>query len=405
MKRTTAYLALGIACSMLLGGCSVKGKEQSVEVLQTIDTESTLKKSEETEIEASTQRSTEGTEIEAGTTGDTEGTEIEASTQEEIKEPLIQKICVTATGDCTLGKMQDHGYEGSFCWYYDQKGPDYFFEDVKSVFEKDDFTIVNLECVLSESTDRVEKTFNLKGEPGYTAIMTGSSVEACSLGNNHSMDYGYQSLVDTQNALDEAGIVYGYNQHIGTYTTKDGLKIGVVSASLLSQSVEVETYLKDGIAQLKAQDVDLVIACCHWGIEKQYYPIDYQKRIGHELIDCGADLVVGSHPHVLQGIELYNNKVICYSLGNFCFGGNRNPSDKNTMMYQQTFTYVDGELQDSVEAQIIPCTLSSTSAYNDFRPTIVSGDKKQSIIDDVNTYSAPYSNIKFDSNGKMTVLE
>ena len=400
MKRTTSYLALGIACCMLFGGCSIKekkqnvskGEQQRVEVLQTIDTESITGESENTGIEA-------------GTTGETEGTESGAGTQEEIPEPKIQKICVTATGDCTLGKMQDHGYEGSFCWYYDNKGPDYFFGDVKSVFEKDDFTIVKLECVLSDSTDRIEKTYSLKGEPGYTAIMTGSSVEACSLGNNHSMDYGYQSLVDTQNALDQAGIVYGYNQHIGTYTTKEGLKIGIVSASLLSQSLEVENYLKEGIAQLRGQGADLTIACCHWGIEKQYYPIDYQRKIGHELIDCGADLVIGSHPHVLQGIELYNNKVICYSLGNFSFGGNRNPSDKDTMMYQQTFTYVDGELQDCVDAQIIPCTLSSASTYNDFRPTIVSGDKKQSIIDNINTYSKPYSDINFDSNGKMTVSE
>lgn len=64
------------------------------------------------------------------------------------------------------------------------------------------------------------------------------------------------------------------------------------------------------------------------------------------MIDWGADLLVGTHPHVLQGMELYNGKMICYSLGNFCFGGNRNPKDKDTAIYEQTFTFCDGGTAD-----------------------------------------------------------
>lgn len=324
---------------------------------------------------------------------------------EETVEPVINTITVTATGDCTLGKMQDHGYSGSFNAYYDSYGEDYFFDGVRDVFENDDFTIVNLECVLSNSEARVDKTYNLKGKPEYVGIMSGSSVEACSLGNNHSRDYGEQSLIDTQNVLDEAGIVYGYNDHIGTYTTNDGMTIGVVSASLLSMSADYENYLKNGIAQLKEQGCNLIIASCHWGIEREYYPNDYQRRVAHDLIDSGVDLVIGHHPHVLQGVELYNGKIICYSLGNFCFGGNRNPADKDTMMFQQTFTYVDGVLQTDVNAKIIPCMLSSTSSYNDFKPTILTDDRKGIIIDNVNAYSEPYSNIRFSDSGMLTIKE
>ena len=205
--------------------------------------------------------------------------------------------------------------------------------------------------------------------------------------------------------LDEAGIVYAYNDHIGTYTTDEGMTIGVVSASLLSMSADYENYLYNGIQQLKEQGTDLIIASCHWGIEREYYPNDYQKRVAHELIDKGADLVIGNHPHVLQGVELYNGKIICYSLGNFCFGGNRNPSDKDTMMFQQTFTYVDGVLQTDVNAKIIPCMISSTSSYNDFKPTITTDDRKGLIIDNVNTYSEPYSNIRFSDSGMLTIKE
>lgn len=384
MKKATSYFAGIILGSMLFGGCSIGNQEASP-----VSTEVSEEKIASTEVVAEKMSDTEVKQ--------------EEKLQEE--EPQIQTLTISATGDCTLGKMQDHGYTGSFDAYYDQYGVDYFFKDVKAVFGADDFTLINLECVLSDSTDRIEKTYSLKGKPEYTSIMTGSSVEGCTLGNNHSMDYGYQSLIDTEDALDKANIAYAYNEHEGLYTTESGLTVGFVSASLLSQGREVEGYLKDGIVRLQEQGADLIIACCHWGIEREYYPIEYQRAMAHELIDCGADLVIGNHPHVLQGMELYKNKMICYSLGNFCFGGNRNPADKNTLIYQQTFTYVDGELQQNIDARIIPCTLSSQGGYNDFQPTIVSGDKKQTIIDNVNTYSASYSNIKFDSNGKMTVSE
>lgn len=327
--------------------------------------------------------------------------ETEIATEEVVIEPFVQTLTITATGDCTLGSTQTHSYTGSFHEYYDKYGPDYFFQGVKEVFTQDDLTLINLECVLTESQNRVEKTFNLKGKPEYVNIMTGSSVEACSLGNNHTRDYGQQSLYDTQAVLDNARIVYGYNDKVGIYTTREGLTVGVVSASLLSQSTTYETYIQNGINTLKEEGVDIIVVCCHWGIEREYYPTGYQQTMAHNIIDWGADLVIGNHPHVLQGIEVYNGKVICYSLGNFSFGANKNPSDKNTMMYQQTFTFVDGVLQADIDAKIIPCTLSSASGYNDFQPTIAVDEKKQKIINNVNTYSSSYSPIYFDEEGNL----
>lgn len=332
----------------------------------------------------------------------------ETTAQEEIQptetqeaEPLIQTVTLTATGDCTLGATQTHGYAGSFHEYYDKYGQDYFFDDVRDFFEKDDFTLVNLECVLTESTDRVEKTWNLKGKPEYVGIMTGSSVEGCSLGNNHTLDYGPQSLTDTENVLDQAGIVYGYNEHVATYTTESGIVIGIVSANLLAQTQERANYIRDGIKKLREEGADLVIACCHWGIEGDHYPNDYQKTTAHQIIDWGADAVIGNHPHVLQGVELYEGKMICYSLGNFCFGGNRNPQVKDTAIFQQTFTFVDGELQNNISAKMIPCTISSTNLVNDFQPTVASGERKATIIEELNEYSKPYSELQLDAEGTL----
>lgn len=332
----------------------------------------------------------------------------ETTAQEEIQpteaqeaEPLIQTVTLTAMGDCTLGATQTHGYAGSFHEYYDKYGQDYFFDDVRDIFEKDDFTLVNLECVLTESTDRVEKTWNLKGKPEYVGIMTGSSVEGCSLGNNHTLDYGPQSLTDTENVLDQAGIVYGYNEHVATYTTESGIVIGIVSANLLAQTQERANYIRDGITKLREEGADLVIACCHWGIEGDHYPNDYQKTTAHQIIDWGADAVIGNHPHVLQGVELYEGKMICYSLGNFCFGGNRNPQVKDTAIFQQTFTFVDGELQNNISAKMIPCTISSTNSVNDFQPTVASGERKATIIEELNEYSKPYSELQLDAEGML----
>lgn len=318
-------------------------------------------------------------------------------------QPVIQTLTLTATGDCTLGRTQTHGYAGSFYEYYDRYGEDYFFDGVRDIFEKDDLTLINLECVLTSSEDIVAKDWNLKGKPEYVGIMTGSSVEACSLGNNHTKDYGAAGLAETKEVLNNAGIVYGYNDEVGIYTTKDGLTVGIVSADLLSEAAVYEDFMRDGIAWCKSQGVSLTVACCHWGRQGHYYLDDYDRNIAHKIVDWGADVVIGNHPHVLQGVELYNGKIICYSLGNFCFGGNRNPPDKNTMIYQQTFTFTDGVLQPEIQARIIPCTVSSVSSRNDFQPTVASGEKKQDIIDCVNDYSAPYSSVFFDGNGVLQV--
>ncbi len=312
-------------------------------------------------------------------------------------------LTITATGDCTLGVTQKQSYEASFDEYYDEEGESWFFDGVRDIFEADNFTLVNLECVLTEETEPEEKEWNLKGRPEYADILKNSFIEGASLGNNHTMDYGIQSLYDTQEALDGAGIVYAYNEQTGIYRSNNGLTIGIVSANLCDESPEAEDYIRDGIDSLDESGVSLIIACCHWGTESVYEPDDYQIQMAHQIIDWGADLVIGNHPHVLQGIEYYNGKLICYSLGNFCFGGNKNPTDKNTALFQQTFTFVDGELQDNVNACIIPCTVSGHAAYNDFQPTVAEGDTWDGILSDMNEFSSALSEVFFLEDGTLTL--
>ena len=153
---------------------------------------------------------------------------------------------------------------------------------------------------------------------------------------------------------------------------------------------------------LVASQVDLILACCHWGIEKDTYPENYQQVLGRKCIDWGVDLVIGHHPHVLQGIEEYKGRYIIYSLANFCFGANRNPADKDTMIFQQTFTFENGQKVEDRNARIIPCMVSSVSTRNDFKPTPAAGEDKKRILQRMNEYSRDFG-VEFDENGGILV--
>lgn len=319
-------------------------------------------------------------------------------TETTVPEPQIVTLTITAAGDVTLGNHAAQGYEGTFREMYDNKDNAYFLQNVKDIFEADDMTIVNFEGVLTFCDDLVEKEFNMKGDPEYIGILTEASVEAVSFGNNHRLDYGQQGSDDTVAAFEEAGIVYAYDNITGIYETQ-GIRIGFVSVNEVYDGSTVEAYLEDGIRHLREEEqVNLVIACCHWGEERENYPEDYQKVLGHKCIDWGADLVLGAHAHVLQGVEVYNGRFIVYGLANFCFGGNRNPKDKDTMIFQQTFTFVDGVKQEGQEAKVIPCSISSVSYRNDFRPTPADGEEYTRILDRINEYSSPFE-VAFDEEG------
>ena len=272
---------------------------------------------------------------------------------------------------------------------------------MKPIFEEDDMTIVNFEGVLTESTDLVEKQYNIKGDPSYIEILPLGSVEAVSFGNNHRMDYGQQGCDDTVALFDEKNIPYAYDDNVGIYETQ-GIRIGFVSVNEHYDGKAVEVWLEDGIKQLKEENVNLIIACCHWGVEMQNYPNDYQLELGKKCIDWGADLVLGCHPHILQGIEVYNGRFIVYSMGNFCFGGNRNPKQKETMIFQQTFTFIGGVKQDDRQAKVIPCYISSVMSRNDYCPTPAEGDDYTAILAQINALSEPFGT-KFAEDGSYII--
>ena len=296
-------------------------------------------------------------------------------------------LTVSMVGDCTIGTDIQFDTSRNFNAFYTVNGPSYFFENVKSILETDDLTVVNMEGTLTESENRQDKTFAFKGDPSFAEVLTDGSVEAANLANNHSKDYGEESYTDTIRYLEDAGIsTFGYDRT--AVVDVKGIQVGLVGIYELADGMERESQVIENINAVRNQGADLVIVSFHWGQEKETYPDDIQKSLAHTAVDNGADLVVGHHPHVLQGIEKYNGKNIVYSLGNFCFGGNSNPSDKDTMIFQQTFSFENGELVQDDVTNIIPCSLSSVSSYNDYRPTPLEGSEKERVMQKIEELSS-----------------
>lgn len=292
---------------------------------------------------------------------------------------LDAQITVSLMGDCTLGTDENFYFDTSFNAYYLYRGADYFFENVRPILEADNLSIVNMEGTLTESTARNGEKFAFKGDPEFVNVLSGSSVEAANIANNHSHDYGEQSFEDTKNILENAGIaVFGYDDT--AVVTVNDVKVGLVGIYELYDHLERMQQLKDNIAKVKEEGADLIIVSFHWGNERETVPDTNQVTLAHAAIDNGADLVVGHHPHVLQGIEEYRGKYIAYSLGNFCFGGNSAPSDMDTIIFQQTFTIQNGEVLADENINIIPCSLSSEAGFNNYQPTPAEGSEAERIL-------------------------
>lgn len=327
-----------------------------------------------------------------------ESAEPAVPTEEPQEGPPTLYITVSAAGDVALGNYYGQGFGGSFRDTYDkQQDPAYFFENVYDIFSRDDMTIVNLEGPLTYAEEHKERTYCISGDPEYVNILTAGSVEAVGMGNNHRLDHYEKGCDDTVEALKNVGISYAYGKYTGICEAQ-GILIGFVSVSGLGKGAGVEKYLQEGIDSLKEEGCQIILACCHWGVEREYYPEDYQKTLGKKCIDWGADLVIGHHPHVLQGIEEYQGKYIVYSLGNFCFGANRNPPDKDCLIVQQTFAFVDGEKQEETTFKVIPCSISSVASRNDYKPTPAQGEEARRILDKLNKYSKDLG-LQFDEDG------
>ena len=310
------------------------------------------------------------------TVPNTKSTVAESETVALLDEPV--EILLSFTGDCILGTDENFYYDTSFNAYYENYGSAYFFQNVKDVFEKDDLTIINMEGTLTDLTTRKDKQFAFKGDPEYVKVLTNGSVEAANMANNHTYDYGEGSFKDTVNILEKNKIrTFGDDETV--IIPVKGVNVGIFGIYELDDHEERIPQVKSDIAKLKKDGADIIVAVFHWGNELEQVPDDNQVMLAHLAIDEGADVVVGHHPHVLQGIDTYKGKTIAYSLGNFCFGGNYHPTEMDTMIFQQKFMIDTSKKITDSEINVIPCSVSSESDCNNYQPTILEGDEAKRV--------------------------
>jgi poly-gamma-glutamate synthesis protein (capsule biosynthesis protein) len=229
--------------------------------------------------------------------------------------------------------------------------------------------MINQEFPFSLRGSKMEdKQFTFRTDPKYVKIFNDMGIDIVSLANNHTLDYGVDALVDSFDVLEQASIQYGgagnnlEEAKEVKYIDVKNKKISFVCASRVIPVTEwAATSDREGlfttydpsamIEKIKEADEssDFVVAYVHWGLEHKEMPEEYQRTMGKQYIDAGADIVIGCHTHCLQGAEQYKDKLIIYSLGNFMFGGNID----RTMMVRVLLE------NDVMKTQLLPCKAKS----------------------------------------------
>jgi len=289
-----------------------------------------------------------------------------------------ETLTLSFIGDCSIGeKVESVGKAGSYTATVDEKGFDWPFSLVREYLEKDDFTFANNEVIFTSRKNHADKKTNLKAAAPYAQVYLHSGVDAVNTANNHAMDFFDEGYADTLAALAACGIPHfgtlypdtkRAQDRLGVYEVK-GIKIGAVGFSY-PQDSDVKK-IAERIQTLREEGCDLVVVALHWGREVQSSPQSWQFSYARKIIDAGADVIWGHHPHILQQVQFYQGKPIFYSTGNFTFGSMSNV-DPDTGIFQLTYDVVDGE-PVLRRFGVVPCR---TQGSGDYRPYILTDEEE-----------------------------
>lgn len=299
-------------------------------------------------------------------------------------------VHIIASGDILL----DRGVSE----YLENSGYDYPYDDIKEEIIKGDIAIANLECPLTDSGNAVLKRPELifKGSRLNAAALKRAGFDILNLANNHTMDQGREGLTDTIKLLESSDI-----RTLGAGMTRSEarkpvfIKKGRIGVGFLGYcDFPPEGYMYDedkadvARADMKSlgeevkaarENCDFLVVSFHWGKEFDCYPGDRQREMAHAAIENGADLIIGHHPHVLQGVEEYKGKLIFYSLGNFVF-------DRQLPKGTDESVIIDIAVDSGgwKEFRIVPVRIE------DCRPVIAKGQSAELILDKYKAYSKDY---------------
>lgn len=256
-----------------------------------------------------------------------------------------------------------------------QADPEGLLDPIAPVFADADLTVVNLETAITERGDPEPKGFTFRAPPSGLTALQNAGVDVVSLANNHGMDFGQTGLEDTLDAADEAGLPLvgagrdldeAFAPHVATIR---GRQIAVIGATQVMDTVFFDTWpatedrpglafakheheadLIDAVTETREQ-ADTVVVYLHWGVEGERCPTERQQGLAQRLADAGADIVVGTHAHRLQGTGMLDDTLIDYGLGNFVFYSRYSPGiDSGVLM-------VTVEGRDIVDHEWVPATL------------------------------------------------
>lgn len=309
----------------------------------------------------------------------------EAKEVDDISQETVAHVVLEYEGETEVLLAGDICIQDYIGGYYDKDGiAGIVSAELQEKMKAADIMMANQEFAFSERGVPMEdKQYTFRIAPKYTAILTDMGIDIVTLANNHALDYGQEALLDSFEALEEVGIRYvGAGENLERARKLEiievnGMKIGFLAASRVipvhswnagkNSPGMFTTYdpaaLLEEIEKGK-EKCDALIVYVHWGEERVEYPQEYQKTMARQYIDAGADAVIGSHPHVMQGIEYYRGRLIAYSLGNYIFSARTGQG----AMLQITFRK-DGTQQSSLipfEASAFPVTCMEQEMQGDF---------------------------------------
>ena len=303
-------------------------------------------------------------------------------------------ITLTFTGDCTIGSEEKfRNSQDSFDSVAKREGYSWFFANFREMFSEDDCTVINLEGVLYDSSygEKTKKGYRFRGGTAFVDILTDASVELAGIANNHIADYGAKGMESTIRTLEGAGI--GWVRELDSYTLeKDGIRVCFFAIDNGIHN-KYQGKLRKKIVALKASgEADAVVVIYHNGNEYDARHMIRQEQVGEYYVDAGADLVIMHHPHVVQGIQIRNNRTILYSLGNFVFGGNRDirtqsyrgirqVSSLYALVAQVKLHFSNRGKYLGQQTILYPVYTSSAAPKNNFQPFRLNAEQAEPVID------------------------
>jgi len=329
-------------------------------------------------------------------------------------------LSVAAAGDTTLGyNLEAHFDQQLAAGRAREELWPLYFAGVKAILDDADLALVNLECPFTQHDKKLKKNFNFRARPELVEILRQGSVDVVSLANNHLADYGKEGVLDTLRTLDAAGIArFGAGRSLAdarkpAILERNGVRIGFLGyyfqapPDMLEPKAVYAKKHRAGVAgcfedldcmrrQLEEDvralvpKVDVAIPYFHWGKEGSTDVRDYQIELAHLAVDLGCRAVLGAHPHRLQGVELYKGAPIFYSLGNFVFGGNKDPNDKLSAIARIRFareTGATGSGTIRVEADLVPIQITRWPEAP-FQPFVLEGAAGEEALDRIASVSA-----------------